>query len=50
MSMGALLAAYELKGAGFGIGVAHAECQGYALAAGAQAQAELYCLWLAGES
>jgi hypothetical protein len=50
MSMGALLAAYELKGAGFGIGVAHVECQGYALAAAAEPHAELYCLWLAGES
>jgi hypothetical protein len=49
MSLGALLAAYELKQLGYHIGVAHIECQGYTLGSHEVKAAELVGLWLAGE-
>lgn len=48
MSLGALLAAYELKQAGHSIGVAHIECQGYTLQP-SESTSELVGLWLTGE-
>lgn len=48
MSLGAMLAAYELKELNYNIGVAHIECQGYTLDS-VQSNPELVCLWLAGE-
>ena len=48
MSLGALLAAYELKDCGYQVGIAHVDPQGYRLGGGAP-NAELYGLWLSGE-
>ena len=48
MSLGALLAAYELKECGYRVGIAHVDTQGYSLKGGAP-NAELYGLWLCGE-
>lgn len=48
MSMGALLAAYELKKNGYNIGVAHIECQGYKMNS-QLTNTELISLWLTGE-
>ena len=48
MSLGALLAAYELKARGHRVGVAHVDAQGYRLQ-GSVVRAELCGLWLCGE-
>ena len=48
MSLGALLAAYELKGCGQRVGVAHVDAQGYTLG-GTVPNPDLYGLWLCGE-
>ena len=48
MSLGALLAAYELKARGLRVGVAHVDAQGYRLR-GSTPKADLYGLWLCGE-
>ena len=48
MSLGALLAAYELKARGYRVGVAHVDAQGYRMQ-GSVPRAELYGLWLCGE-
>jgi hypothetical protein len=48
MSLGALLAAYELKAQPPGVGIAHIESQGYAIE-GQTTDAELFGLWLAGD-
>jgi hypothetical protein len=48
MSLGALLAAYELKQSGLKIAVAHVDCHGYSLAEPIL-DGELFGLWLAGE-
>jgi len=54
LSIGALLAAYDLKRKGFAIGIAHVGAQGYTMPEGDQiteskCQEELCSLWLAGE-
>lgn len=54
LSVGALLAAYELKSLGEEVGVVHVESQGYVMDAEAKEysvseNAELYNLWLAGQ-
>ncbi len=48
MSLGALLAAYELKQSGQGIAVAHVDSQGYTLD-NSKMDSEVFGLWLAGE-
>lgn len=48
MSLGALLAAYELKELEYDIGVAHIECQGHGLTSSI-VNPELVGLWLKGE-
>jgi hypothetical protein len=48
MSLGALLAAYELKKSGLKIAVAHVDCHGYSLGEPIL-DGELFGLWLAGE-
>jgi hypothetical protein len=48
MSLGALMAAYELKQSGCQIAVAHVESHGYSLGNRAL-DSELFGLWLAGE-
>lgn len=47
MSMGALLAAYELKSSDMDVGVAHIECNGYGMT-DAKTDSELFGMWLAG--
>lgn len=53
LSIGALLAAYDLKQKKYSIGVAHVEAQGYTMSGenGMKSEAgrELFSLWLAGE-
>ena len=50
MSVGALLAAYELKQAGSPVGIAHVEAQGFVMESDEDpGETELYDLWLAGE-
>ena len=50
MSIGALLAAYELKQAGSPVGIAHVEAQGFVMESDVDpGETELYDLWLAGE-
>jgi hypothetical protein len=48
MSLGALLAAYELKQSGQKIAVAHVDSHGYSLR-DPNMDSELFGLWLAGE-
>ncbi len=50
LSIGALLAAYELKGAKFSIGIANVEAQGYQIEGDTESiKAELFTLWLIGD-
>ena len=51
LSIGALLAAYELKHGGYRIGISNVESHGYRMASNnyAGSQEELFSLWLAGE-
>jgi hypothetical protein len=50
LSLGALLAAYELKRIGKEIGIAHVEARGYTISHGNEdVREELFELWLAGE-
>ena len=50
MSIGALLAAYELKNAGMNVGVADVEAQGYQIKGEINSiEAELFSLWVAGD-
>lgn len=49
MSLGALLAAYELKQDGAKIGVAHVDSHGYEMN-DVGSESELFGLWIAGES
>ena len=48
MSLGALLAAYELKDLDYRVGIAYVEGQGYAMES-TVSKAELFGVWLAGE-
>jgi hypothetical protein len=53
LSIGALLAAYDLKQKNYSIGVAHVEAQGYTMSGKngmkSEAEGELFSLWIAGE-
>jgi hypothetical protein len=54
MSVGAMLAAYELRSSNIGVGVAHVPCHGYVIdnvpeAVSAKSNAEIFGLWLVGE-
>jgi hypothetical protein len=54
LSVGALLAAYELKRAGIDIAIAHVETHGYTLSGSADInslanESKLYGLWLSGD-
>jgi hypothetical protein len=54
LSIGALLAAYELKDYGLGVGMAHVETQGYEIEGGIDLgselpRTELSTLWLTGD-
>lgn len=56
MSVGALLAAYDLRSTNnnIGVGVAHVPCHGYVIdgvpkSASAKSNIELFGLWLVGE-
>ena len=50
MSIGALLAAYELKNAGINVGVADVEAQGYQIKGEINTiETELFSLWIAGD-
>jgi hypothetical protein len=54
MSVGALLAAYELKSGNIGVGIAHVACHGYVIdgapeSASLNPNVELFGLWLAGD-
>jgi hypothetical protein len=54
LSIGALLAAYELKNEGLGVGLAHVETQGYVIEGALDAKRELdssklTTMWLAGD-
>jgi hypothetical protein len=50
LSMGALLAAYDFRRAGFPIAFAHVGCQGYTMPPGASSSSGDLCgMWLAGE-
>jgi hypothetical protein len=54
MSVGALLAAYDLKGRGIDVAIAHIECQGYVLDQDATGEVDKskgkpFGLWVAGE-
>jgi len=48
MSLGVLLAVYELKQRESMVGVAHVDSQGYRMRNG-DAEMEVFCLWIAGE-
>lgn len=48
-SLGALLAAYEMKDDGIAVCIAHVECRGYDIADDAQVGGDLFGLWLKGE-
>ncbi len=47
MSLGALLAAYDLKTVEMGVGVAHVECNSYRLDQ-IETASEVFGLWLTG--
>lgn len=54
MSVGAVLAAYDLRSENIGVGVAHVPCHGYVIdgvpeSASVKSNVELFGLWLAGE-
>jgi hypothetical protein len=54
MSVGALLAAYDLRSTNIGVGVAHVPCHGYVIDAvpespSAKSNIEIFGLWLIGE-
>jgi hypothetical protein len=54
MSVGALLAAYDLKGAGIDVAIAHIECEGYVVDGDPKngvdkSKGTPYSLWLTGE-
>ena len=48
-SLGALLAAYEMRSKDIGVGVAHVECRGYNIDNDVEVGGELFGLWLSGE-
>jgi hypothetical protein len=48
-SLGALLAAHEMRNQNVPVGIAHVECHGYELDEGSAVHGELFGLWLCGE-